>query len=100
MPTIETGRVAKGNEIIEGNQGNVHYKMTKEKIPLLENLTLYSLSIKGPIAERLAFIQTLTEQLGRPWAIMDSPDLPGIILFAFWEAGQVDKRLKRKQKNS
>lgn len=98
LPIIEAGRVAKDNEIIEGNQGNVHYKMTKEIIPFLENLTLYSLSTSGPIAERMAFIQALTEHLGQPWAMMDSPNLPGIILFAFWEADQVDKRFKNETK--
>jgi hypothetical protein len=93
LPTIKIGSVAEDNQIIEGNQGNVHYKMTREVIPILADLTLFSLSTSGPEAERLAFINEVSEKLGKPFAVEEMPDLPGIY-FAFWEASLVERRLK------
>ncbi|MFZ5366366.1 MAG: hypothetical protein ACOZBZ_03660 [Patescibacteria group bacterium] len=93
LPTIEVGTVANDDQIIEGNQGRIHYKLTKEIIPSLGGLTLFALSTSGPVKGRLKFIQEVASEFGKPLYIGEFPRLPGIH-FAFWEADSVEKRLR------
>lgn len=92
LPTIKVGTVAEDDQIIEGNQGRVHYKMTREIIPAA-GLTIFSLSTSGPEEERLAFINEISEELGEPVDIREFPDLPGIH-FASWGAESVEEKLR------
>lgn len=96
LPTIEVGTIAEDDQIIEGNQGRVHYKLTKEIIPSLDGLVLFSLSTSGPIKERLAFIDEVSVELGKPFDVREIAALPGIH-FAFWEADEVEKKLRREK---
>ncbi|HUS59978.1 MAG TPA: hypothetical protein VMX76_01180 [Nevskiaceae bacterium] len=89
LPTIEGGTLAEDDQVIEGNQGGVHYKLTKEVFPFLGGLTLFSLSVSGPIEERLAFIDEIKTELGEPANVEEFPRLPGIH-FAAWEANAVE----------
>lgn len=92
LPEIKIGTVAEDDQIIEGFQGQVHYKMTKETIPQA-GVTIFSLSTSGPREERLAFIKEVAAEIGEPVDITEFSKLPGIH-FAFWEAGSVEKKLR------
>ena len=97
LPTIEVGTVAEDDQIIEGNQGRVHYKMTREIIPFAGGLTILVLSVSGPTQERLSFIEQITAELGEPlhtFHTEEFPETPGIH-FAGWEARSVEKKLRK-----
>lgn len=93
LPTKHFNDLAEDDQIIEGNQGRVHYKMTKELIPFL-GLTLFVLSVSGPRIKRLAFIREIAEELGEPLDTDRHPTSSYIDL-ASWEAGRVEERLRR-----
>ena len=98
LPTIKIGTVAEDDQIIEGNQGRVHYKMTREMVPTASGgVTLFSLSASGPKVERLNFIREIAAELGPPIRVDELYLLPGIH-FALWKDDEVEKRLKRKKK--
>lgn len=94
LPVIEVGAIAESGQIIEGNQGRVHYKLTRETIPFLRGLTLFFLSTSGPKKERLAFASEVIAELGEPFGTGESPDLPEIHMLS-WEVNAVKKRLRR-----
>lgn len=98
LPTIKIGTVAEDGQIIEGNQGRVHYKMTREMVPSASvEITFFSLAASGPEKKRLAFINEIAVELGPPVMVEELYLLPGIH-FAIWKAEEVEKRLKRKKK--
>ncbi|MDP3955202.1 MAG: hypothetical protein Q8Q15_02460 [bacterium] len=76
LPTIEIGTIAKDPEIIKGNEGNVHYKMTKESVCGL--VVLLSLSVSGSEEERIRFIEEIALELGKPNVITELSEIPGI----------------------
>lgn len=98
LPTIKIGTVAENDQIIEGFQGRVHYKMTREMVPTTSGgITFFSLSTSGPKVERLSFIREIAAELGPPARVEELYLLPGIH-FALWKAEEVEERLKRKKK--
>ena len=98
LPTIKLGTTAKDNQKIEGNQGDVHYKMIREMVSTTNGgITFFLLAASGPEVERLSFIDEIAAELGPPIRIEELYLLPGIH-FALWKANEVEERLQGKKK--
>ncbi|MCJ7804206.1 hypothetical protein MUP35_00525 [Patescibacteria group bacterium] len=96
LPLSELGEIQKDEEIIEGNDGSIHYKMTRHIIkPKGINQTFdgFFLSVSGPFFEKFQFINNLSKDLGKPVLINTSLYNPEIAL-ATWDAKEVTKRLQ------
>lgn len=94
LPTkqMEPLREPKDHELIEGNDGQVHYKMTKEEANVPgapKGMVVFSLSLLGPKEEQLKFVNRLAQDLGSPLTKM----WLGVQLFALWDARSVERRL-------
>lgn len=95
LPTIKLGTTAEDDQKIEGNQGNVHYKMKREMVSTTSGgITFFLLAASGPEKKRLAFINEVAEELGPPIMVEELYLLPGIH-FAIWKANEVEERLRK-----
>ncbi len=93
IPISELGKEPNDKECFEGDHEFVHYIATKHTIkpPNTDQLDFFSVSVSGPILEKLKFIKDLSEKFGEPLSINSDEDVPGII-FAMWDAKEVTKR--------
>lgn len=92
LPTVELRGRVMGDQMIEGNEGEIHYEITKVKVLRGSKIIIYSLSTSGPEKERQEFVRQMIEILGEPFnteqKFADDPNS-----YTFWEADKVEERL-------
>ena len=66
LPVITVGTIAEDHQIIEGDEYEAHYKITKEMPSTFPDLTIYALSVSGAIENRQKVIDSFIEILGQP----------------------------------
>jgi hypothetical protein len=94
LPTINVGTIANENEAIEGNQGSVHYIVTRERIHP-SGLTVFALSCSGALRARTAFIEEMKREFGPPLWMEKSPLIAnGHVVF--WNPELVEERLRER----
>lgn len=99
LPTIKIGAVVEDDQKIEGFQGKVHYKMTREMVPTASGgITFFTLAASGPEKKRLAFINEIAMELGAPVMVEELYLLPETH-FAIWKAEEVERRLEKERNN-
>lgn len=95
LPIGRPDTVARPDQIIEGNQGNVHYVMSKVRVQTLGNLAVFALSCFGPMKEKFDFIKEMKSELGEPLLMEPSSFIAGGYII-FWNARLVEDRLKER----
>jgi len=85
LPVITVGTIAQDHQIIEGNEYEAHYKITKETPPNFPGLTIYALSVSGVFESRQKVIDCFIEILGQPLSRFQPKTFPGIE-FLCWQA--------------
>ena len=98
LPEIPRGTIAREGQIIEGNEGGCHYKITKEAFhfPLVRGIVypwvVYSLSVSGPEQGQKEIIAEFINILGSPSRKARFEEMPGIT-FVLWDANEIEGRL-------
>lgn len=86
LPVFLTGREARDEEIWEGNEAGVHFKLTKEAIALIsDSPIILMLSVSGPEASRKKIISDFIDVLGNPQNQFTLHEVPGVYYVA-WHA--------------
>ena len=101
LPTILVGTEAQDHEIIEENNGLVHFKITKEWAEdpnSNRQMTIYSMSVSGPKKDRLDFIRRISQRFGKPRMTIELPQIPNIN-FCIWHAKELEERLRKLVQN-
>lgn len=98
LPIVELRDGVMKDQMIEGDQGKVHYEITKVRVLPRSKIVIYSLSTSGPQKERREFVKQIKEILGKPFNDEQQfSDQPGFY-FAFWEADKVEEKLASLEK--
>lgn len=90
LPVITVGTIAQDHQIIEGDEYEAHYKITKETPSTFPGLIIYALSVSGAFENRQKVIDSFIEILGQPLNRFQSKVFPGID-FLCWQALTIDK---------
>lgn len=85
LPIITVGTIPQDHQIIEGDEYDAHYKITKETPPTFPGLTIYALSVFGAFENRQKVIDRFIEVLGQPLNRFQPKIFPGID-FLCWQA--------------
>lgn len=85
------GNIAEDHQIWEGTEGGVHFKITKEIMPVRNGPTVYALSLSGDKDYKPKLIADFENALGKPDIRKVDPKLSGIE-FVLWEATKIDKQ--------
>lgn len=79
-----TGRIAKDNEIWEGDEYGAHFKFTKEALFLSpKSPIVYSLSISGPGPAKIKIVSDFVKALGEADNTFTLAEVPGVY-YAAW----------------
>lgn len=65
LPTISTGTVANDDEVWDTYQKGAHFIFTKEVFPMPLHLSVFSLSVSGPLQDRQEVIADFKAVLGQ-----------------------------------
>jgi len=84
LPVIRVGTIPDDHQIIEGNEYEAHYKITKETSSTFPGLTIYALSVSGAFENRQKVIDSFIEILGQPLSRLQPKTFPGID-FLCWQ---------------
>jgi len=97
LPIVELRAEIKNSQMIKGDEGNVHYEITKVRVLPRSKIIIYSLSTSGPEEERREFVKQIIETLGEPFNTeQEFADIPDYY-FNFWEANKVEQRLETRK---
>lgn len=97
LPIVELRAEIKNSQMIKGDEGNVHYEITKVRVLPRSKIIIYSLSTSGPEEERREFVKQIIEILGEPFNTeQEFADMPDYY-FTFWEANEVEQRLETRR---
>lgn len=90
LQVITVGNDAKNNEVIEGNEWEVNYRITKERASQFPSFVVYMLRVSGPEENRLNLTSKFIELLGNPskkFPLGIQPDIE----YLCWEAKEIDQ---------
>jgi len=94
LPTIMGGQIAEDYQIVEQDEDEIHYKITKKIVPIPNGPVVYMMSFSGSDKlSRTQFILKIAKFLGRPLDIFTVPEKPDLT-FACWDAEVVDQKIK------
>lgn len=66
LPLSTLGEIQSDNEIWEETDGGAHFKVTRHKLPVTENIEILALRVSGDIDERLRVISEFAMIFGEP----------------------------------
>lgn len=97
LPTISTGTVANDDEVWDTYQKEAHFIFTKEVFPMPLHLSVFSLSVSGPLQDRQEvvadFKSVLGQEMEKDYQSIPLPVMPDYgIDYIIWDIKAVNKR--------
>lgn len=94
LPIVGLRDEVKADQMVERDEGKVHYRIVKERVLSGSEIIIYSLSTSGPERKRKKFVKQIIDILGKPFNTEQQfPDDPNF--YTYWEAKKVEERLRK-----
>jgi len=87
------GQIAEDWQIWKGDEGGVHFMLTKEVVPVPNGPTIYMLSVSGSLVGKERVISDFISAFGEPMNRFKILELTGLN-YVSWNAKTVDEGRK------